>query len=84
MTTPLPPGEDARLAALQEYDLLDTASEESYGDITRLAAFICGTPIAAITLVDAERQWFNIASGWMYGRRRATWPFALTLFSSPT
>lgn len=53
ITTPLPPGEDARLAALQEYGLLDTASEESYGDITRLAAFICGTPIAAITLVDA-------------------------------
>ena len=63
ITTPLPPGEDARLAALQEYGLLDTASEESYGDITRLAAFICGTPIAAITLVDAERQWFKYSVG---------------------
>ncbi|MGI4789012.1 MAG: diguanylate cyclase domain-containing protein [Janthinobacterium lividum] len=63
MVASLPDGEQDRLAALKEYRLLDTDPEDAYDDIVRLAAFICGTPIAAVTLVDAHRQWFKSILG---------------------
>ena len=56
-------GEDARLAALHSYDILDTAPEGAFDDIVRLAAFICDVPIAAVSLVDADRQWFKARVG---------------------
>ena len=62
--TALPPdGDQERLAALDEYRLLDTDPEDAYDDIVRLAAQICGVPIAAVSLVDAERQWFKSVVG---------------------
>ncbi len=57
MEAALPPNEAARLAALQLYDVLDSAPELAYDDITQLAAFICDTPVALINLVDDDRQW---------------------------
>ena len=63
MTVLLPHNETERLAALREYAILDTAPEEDFDAITRLAAQACETPISAITLVDAERQWFKAAMG---------------------
>ncbi len=59
----MPDDEDTRLAVLREYRILDTDPEDAYDDITRLAAFICGTPIAAVSLIDAERQWFKSILG---------------------
>ncbi len=55
----LPADEIARLAALRRYDILDTPDEAEFDDFTRLAAQICGTPVAQITLVDTDRQWFK-------------------------
>jgi GAF domain-containing protein len=60
---PLPPDEPARLAKLKSYDLLDTEREPGFNDIALLASQICETPIAAITLIDRERQWFKASVG---------------------
>lgn len=56
-------GETERLAALQRYRILDTDPETAFDDLTLLAAYICGTPMALITLVDADRQWFKARIG---------------------
>ncbi len=59
----LPAEEAQRLQDLHEYEVLDTVPEPSFDDITRLAAGICQTPMAMISLVDEARQWFKSKVG---------------------
>lgn len=55
--------ETARLAALRRYRILDTDPEQAFDDLALLASQICGTPMALITLVDSDRQWFKARVG---------------------
>lgn len=57
------PDETARLAALEQYHILDTDPERAFDDLAMLASHICGTPMALITMVDADRQWFKSRIG---------------------
>src|SRR5689334_20409665 len=55
--------EDARLAALQALDILDTGPEHSFDRLTRLARLALDVPIGLVSLVDEDRQWFKSRQG---------------------
>jgi GAF domain-containing protein len=60
----MPPWEEVdRLAALQKYDILDTAPEVEFDSIAKIAAQICDTPLAFISFIDERRQWFKSRIG---------------------
>ncbi len=63
MSAPIPKNEVKRLNVLWQYDVLDTVPEEVFDDLTDLAAHICEAPIALISLVDEDRQWFKSKVG---------------------
>jgi len=63
MKAAFPANEPARIRALCELDILDSPPEAAFDDITRLAAELCGTPVALVSLVDGKRQWFKSRIG---------------------
>ncbi len=63
MSIPFDPDEAERLSVLESYDLLDTPADEAFDRITRLASHILEMPIALVSLVDGERQWFKSRQG---------------------
>jgi diguanylate cyclase (GGDEF)-like protein len=63
MASPIPENEAERLKALRDLGILDTPPEPIYDDIVKIAAAICGTPIAAINFIDADRQWDKASVG---------------------
>jgi two-component system NtrC family sensor kinase len=63
LAAPVCDNEPARLNALQRYSIMDTAFEKVFDDVVRMASKVCGTPIALVSLVDADRQWFKARVG---------------------
>lgn len=63
IAAPVPNTEAARLAALHQLKILDTDPEPELDDLTSMVAFVCGTPMAVVSLVDRDRQWFKSRYG---------------------
>ena len=63
MCPPIPDNEEERLAALRRHALLDTPPEASFDRLTSLAARLFGVPLALVTLIDRDRQWFKSCGG---------------------
>ena len=62
---PRDPGNEVeRLKALHDYEILDSAREREYDDLADLAAHVAGCPIAVVSLIDTNRQWFKSCLGW--------------------
>lgn len=59
----IPKNEEQRLHALYNYGILDTSAEAEFDALVKLASYICNTPIATITLLDADRQWYKSKIG---------------------
>jgi serine/threonine-protein kinase len=60
---PIPADEERRLALLAACNIIYTPAEQAFDDVARLAAELCGTEIALITLVDSDYQWFKARVG---------------------
>ena len=60
---PVPTDEAERIRELHRCRILDTEPEPTFDDVTKLAAWICGTPMAVIAMVDSKRQWFKSKVG---------------------
>ena len=63
LPAPKPNGEEARLAALREYQVVETEAEQAFDDLAQLASSLCRTPIALVSLIESERQWFKSKVG---------------------
>jgi signal transduction histidine kinase/DNA-binding response OmpR family regulator len=64
MTIALPEDDKVRVEVLRRYHILDTAPEQAFDDIAALAAHSCQAPMAAVSFLDAERQWLKATTGW--------------------
>jgi len=62
-SAPLPANEFARLAALQQLDVLDSEAEAEFDALVKVASLVCGVPISLISLIDSDRQWFKANVG---------------------
>lgn len=63
MKAPTPDNEAQRLETLRGFGILDTLPEREFDDLALLASQICGTPMAMVSLIDADRQWFKAKIG---------------------
>jgi GAF domain-containing protein len=71
------------LAVLQRYRILDTAYEAIFDEIATVAAQVCGTPMSAVSLVDAERQWFKARVGLKVAETRRDLAFCAHTIMDP-
>ena len=75
LPAPPPANETTRLAALRRADILDTPPEAAFDRLTRIASQLTGTPIALVSLIDGERQWFKAKTGLDASETPRDWAF---------
>ena len=71
MRAEIPAGEPARLAALRALDVLDSAPELEFDALVKVASLVCEAPMALVSLVDSQRQWFKAQVGFAGVRESA-------------
>lgn len=74
-SAPLTSDEDIRLALLDTLEILDTEPEEVFDRVTRMASRLLGMPITAVSLIDADRQWFKASVGLEATETPRDWAF---------
>lgn len=74
-SAPLTSDEDIRLALLDTLEILDTEPEEVFDRVTRMASRLLGMPITAVSLIDADRQWFKASVGLAATETPRDWAF---------
>lgn len=72
---PVPACEHERLEALRRYDILDTPAEDDFDRLATLAALLCETPIALVSLLDERRQWWKARCGVKLNETSRAWAF---------
>src|SRR5271170_7231439 len=75
MTSVEPPNEESRLKALHALEILDTPDEPAFDRITRIAKNVFCVPMAAISLIDQDRQWFKSRTGMTIAETPRSWSF---------
>ena len=75
--------EQERLDALIQLQILDTLPEQAYDDIVGLASCLCSTPIALVSLIDVDRQWFKACFGMVGGQTPREHSFCAHAIKSP-
>lgn len=80
---PIPANEGDRLNVLADYNIMDSLPEQAYDDFAKLASAICGTPIALITLLDEQRQWFKANIGLSVGETPRSQAFCAHAIMNP-
>ncbi|MFV8269377.1 sensor histidine kinase [Flavobacterium sp. GT2N3] len=75
--------EEERIKLLESYSILDTLPEAEYDNLTLIASQICGTPIALITFVDEERQWFKSHTGFDVSETPRDYSFCAHAINDP-
>lgn len=76
--------EELRLKDLKEYNILDTLPEKDLNDIIEIASAICDTPVALISFVDENRQWFKAKKGLDFNETPRTISFCQHTLNNPT